>query len=78
MQSGDGPAGGRGHVRRVVRHYLPDTVYGANDGVITTFAVVSGVVRGKRGRACGAGGASGCPARGVRVAGSLMWGSKSS
>jgi VIT1/CCC1 family predicted Fe2+/Mn2+ transporter len=25
-------------------HYLPDLVYGANDGVITTFAVVSGVV----------------------------------
>jgi VIT1/CCC1 family predicted Fe2+/Mn2+ transporter len=28
----------------VVRHYLPDLVYGANDGIITTFAVVSGVV----------------------------------
>jgi len=28
----------------VVRHYLPDLVYGANDGVITTFAVVCGVV----------------------------------
>jgi len=28
----------------LVRHYLPDLVYGANDGVITTFAVVSGVV----------------------------------
>lgn len=26
------------------RHYLPDLVYGANDGIITTFAVVSGVV----------------------------------
>jgi len=26
-----------------VRHYLPDLVYGANDGIITTFAVVSGV-----------------------------------
>lgn len=25
-------------------HYLPDLVYGANDGIITTFAVVSGVV----------------------------------
>lgn len=25
------------------RHYLPDLVYGANDGIITTFAVVSGV-----------------------------------
>jgi VIT1/CCC1 family predicted Fe2+/Mn2+ transporter len=43
MQSGDGPAGGRGRVRQVVRHYLPDVVYGANDGIITTFAVVSGV-----------------------------------
>jgi vacuolar iron transporter family protein len=28
----------------IVRHYLPDLVYGANDGIITTFAVVSGVV----------------------------------
>jgi vacuolar iron transporter family protein len=27
-----------------VRHYFPDLVYGANDGIITTFAVVSGVV----------------------------------
>ena len=25
-------------------HYLPDLVYGANDGVITTFAVVCGAV----------------------------------
>jgi VIT1/CCC1 family predicted Fe2+/Mn2+ transporter len=25
-------------------HYLPDLVFGANDGIITTFAVVSGVV----------------------------------
>jgi VIT1/CCC1 family predicted Fe2+/Mn2+ transporter len=29
---------------RRVSHYLPDLVYGANDGIITTFAVVSGVV----------------------------------
>lgn len=29
---------------RLVRHYLPDLVYGANDGIITTFAVVTGVV----------------------------------
>jgi vacuolar iron transporter family protein len=28
----------------VATHYLPDLVYGANDGIITTFAVVSGVV----------------------------------
>jgi VIT1/CCC1 family predicted Fe2+/Mn2+ transporter len=27
-----------------IRHYLPDLVYGANDGIITTFAVVTGVV----------------------------------
>lgn len=27
----------------VVRHYLGDLVFGANDGLITTFAVVSGV-----------------------------------
>jgi VIT1/CCC1 family predicted Fe2+/Mn2+ transporter len=30
--------------RRLARHFLPDLVYGANDGIITTFAVVSGVV----------------------------------
>jgi vacuolar iron transporter family protein len=29
---------------QLARHYLPDLVYGANDGIITTFAVVSGVV----------------------------------
>lgn len=29
--------------RELVRHYLPDLVYGANDGTITTFAVVTGV-----------------------------------
>jgi VIT1/CCC1 family predicted Fe2+/Mn2+ transporter len=28
----------------VIRRYLPDLVYGANDGIITTFAVVTGVV----------------------------------
>ena len=31
-------------LRAATRHYLPDLVYGANDGVITTFAVVCGVV----------------------------------
>ena len=30
-------------VRDVARHYLGDLVYGANDGLITTFAVVAGV-----------------------------------
>jgi VIT1/CCC1 family predicted Fe2+/Mn2+ transporter len=29
--------------RDLARHYLRDLVYGANDGIITTFAVVSGV-----------------------------------
>lgn len=31
-------------VARLVRLYLPDLVYGANDGIITTFAVVTGVI----------------------------------
>lgn len=31
-------------VSRFANHYLPDLVYGANDGIITTFAVVTGVV----------------------------------
>ena len=30
----------------VARHDLPDLVYGANDGIITTFAVVAGVAGG--------------------------------
>lgn len=34
----------RAKYSRLIRHYLPDLVYGANDGIITTFAVVSGVV----------------------------------
>ncbi len=29
--------------RGLVRHYLRDLIYGANDGIITTFAVVTGV-----------------------------------
>ena len=35
---------GRGRIPAAGRHYLPDLVYGANDGIITTFAVVCGVV----------------------------------
>lgn len=35
-----GPEGLRGLIRR----FLPDLVYGANDGIITTFAIVAGVV----------------------------------
>ena len=30
-------------VRDIARHYLRDLIYGANDGIITTFAVVAGV-----------------------------------
>ena len=30
----------------LIRHYLRDLVYGANDGIITTFAVVAGVTGG--------------------------------
>jgi len=33
-------------VLSVARHYVRDLVYGANDGVITTFAVVAGVTGG--------------------------------
>ncbi len=33
-----------GRVPAAARHYLPDLVFGANDGIITTFAVVCGVV----------------------------------
>lgn len=29
--------------RDVLRHYIGDVVYGANDGIVTTFTVVSGV-----------------------------------
>lgn len=33
-------------VLNTARHYIRDLVYGANDGIITTFAVVSGVAGG--------------------------------
>jgi vacuolar iron transporter family protein len=29
--------------REMLRHYLRDLVYGANDGIVTTFAIVAGV-----------------------------------
>jgi vacuolar iron transporter family protein len=32
--------------KEILRHYLRDIVYGANDGVITTFAVVAGATGG--------------------------------
>ncbi len=28
----------------IIRKYLPDLIYGANDGIVTTLAVISGVV----------------------------------
>jgi VIT1/CCC1 family predicted Fe2+/Mn2+ transporter len=31
------------HLKGLAEHYLKDLVYGANDGIITTFAVVAGV-----------------------------------
>jgi len=33
-------------VRATAQHYLKDMVYGANDGLVTTFAVVAGVEGG--------------------------------
>ena len=33
-------------VVQIARHYIRDMVYGANDGIITTFAVVAGVTGG--------------------------------
>lgn len=41
-------AGGSDHVEpatplEMARHYIGDLVYGANDGIITTFAIVAGV-----------------------------------
>lgn len=34
-------------LHQTARHYIRDLVYGANDGIITTFAVVAGVTGGK-------------------------------
>ena len=33
----------RARLDELLRHYLPDLVFGANDGIVTTFAVVTGV-----------------------------------
>jgi len=33
--------------KATARHYIRDLVYGANDGIITTFAVVAGVTGGE-------------------------------
>ena len=33
-------------MRATARHYIGDLVYGANDGIVTTFAVVAGVAGG--------------------------------
>ena len=41
--SGDPATHEPGDPRGLLRHYLKDLIYGANDGIITTFAVVSGV-----------------------------------
>ncbi|MFW5655022.1 MAG: VIT1/CCC1 transporter family protein [Roseicyclus sp.] len=30
--------------KSLIRRYLPELVYGANDGIVTTFAIVSGIV----------------------------------
>lgn len=37
-------AGSHSRLRIVISKYLPDLIFGANDGIITTLAVVSGVV----------------------------------
>lgn len=31
-------------LRSVVKAYLPELIYGANDGIVTTFAIVAGIV----------------------------------
>lgn len=43
MRKADDDRPGEGGLSRWIRTYLPELVYGANDGVVTTLAVVSGV-----------------------------------
>ena len=31
------------HPRDLLRHYMEDIIYGATDGIITTFTIISGV-----------------------------------
>ncbi|MBU1210652.1 MAG: VIT1/CCC1 transporter family protein [Alphaproteobacteria bacterium] len=38
------PVLGDGLISQRVRRFLPELIYGANDGIVTTFAVVAGVV----------------------------------
>src|SRR5690349_9789492 len=53
LRRGRSAAGTRGSIPATpvglsapARHYIRDLVYGANDGIITTFAVVAGVAGG--------------------------------
>lgn len=46
MEQRDDPKPPPPSMRRRLGRSLPDIIYGANDGIITTFAVVSGVVGG--------------------------------
>ena len=32
------------HIKDLLKHYLGDIIYGANDGLVTTFAIVSSIV----------------------------------
>lgn len=42
-ETGEGTGDGTG-AAALVRRYLPELVYGANDGIVTTFAIVAGIV----------------------------------
>ena len=41
---GASPLKSRGRLYAAAKKYLPDLIYGANDGIVTTLAIVSGVV----------------------------------